>query len=80
MDYRYPSAAQVDADVSNETTAINVAVTAMHDVLDAAPLSDGLKVYAAMELAIGLCGEDYAAEVFNEILVVRSMPKPRKES
>lgn len=79
MSYKYPTREQVRQDVANETTAINVAMTAMHEVLDAAPLTDGLKVYAAIELAIKFCGEEYAEEVFNEILLVRRInPKPEK--
>jgi hypothetical protein len=67
MPYKYPSKEEILADVSSETTAINVAITAMSDAMEDCPLKDSLKVYAAIELAFKYGGVSYVEEVFNEI-------------
>lgn len=71
MSYRYPAKEELEADVSNETTAINVAITAMHESIEDCPLSNHLKVYAAIELAFKLGDKKYVEEVFNEVLLFK---------
>lgn len=71
--YKYPSHQDLRDDVKHETTAICVAVSAMSDTLEACPLSDNLKVYAALELALKYGREDYVDEVLRELIMVRRM-------
>lgn len=69
--YRYPSGQEIEADVSNETTAISVAVSALADAIEDCPLRDHFKVYAAIELAFKYGDKQYVEEVFNEIFLFK---------
>lgn len=71
--YRYPSKAEVDADTAQETAAITTAITAMSEAIEACPLKDALKVYAAIELAFKYGDRAYVEEVFSEVMIVLSM-------
>lgn len=74
--HKYPSKEEIAADVANETTAINVAITAMHEALDGCPLPSHVKIYAVCELLFKLSdaernGVGYLEDVFDEIRVLR---------
>lgn len=68
--YIYPTKGDIEADVANETTAVNVAVGVMADALESCPLKDSLKVYAAIELAFRYGDRSYVEEVFSEVMIV----------
>jgi hypothetical protein len=72
MDYKFPTADQIRADVTDETTAINVTIAAMEDLLEACPVPDHVKLYAVCELAFKLSDQAFVEEVFNEIRVLKN--------
>lgn len=73
VEYKYPSAEEVRTDIVMETAAIATAVSAMADALDACPLKDHFKVYAAIELAFKYGDKAYVEEVFSEVaLLIKS--------
>ena len=80
MEYKYPSKQEIDADFANETTAINVAITALHEALDACPLSNHVKIYAICELALKMGDSDYVREVIEEIIALRNFKRPQNEN
>lgn len=71
--YRYPTAHEIQADVAMESTAVAAAISALSDTMDECPLTDSLKIYAAIELAFKYCEPKHVEEVFAEIVLVRGM-------
>jgi hypothetical protein len=66
--YRYPTVVDIQADVATESAAIATAVSAMSDSIEHCPLSNSLRVYAAIELAFRYGDRVYVEEVFSEVL------------
>lgn len=66
-EYRYPSAEDIESDVAQETAAIVTAMASMADALEACPINNSLKVYAALELAFKYGKRRYVEEVFREL-------------
>lgn len=77
MPFQYPSADAIESDPAKEDMAVKTAMSAlmsaMHGAVAGAPLDNALMVYAALELAFHYGDDAYVEEVFNEILVRRTM-------
>jgi hypothetical protein len=72
MDFQYPNKSEIDADIQAETTAINVAVSAIDAALADFPLSDAFRAYAAILYASRVTkgNLEYLDEVVSEMRVL----------
>ncbi len=69
----YPALEQIEQSIEMETAAVVMAIGEMAKVIEATPLSDGLKVYAILGLVIKYGSLDYIDQVFNELIYVVSV-------